>query len=282
MPLRPITILLLAMATAASATPIINAGDAWRYRKGTSAPQADWQMIDDASLDASWLTGPGGFGYGDGDDATELTDMEGAGGYRTVYIRRAFTVAAGELPATDEVILSIDYDDAYVAYLDGVEIARSALAPGNVGTEPAFDDGPSATREAGSPESTNLGLSPDALPPGDHILAVLGMNESLGSSDFSLIVNLSSQSPPPPLHWTLADSPVILGSTYSIPLGQTLTIDAGVEVRCPSGHQCHQLQWQRHRQRHRGRPDPLRPDDAGRHLGAHRAARRSRIHLQLL
>ena len=235
MPRRSISqlLLLLTMTGAACAVPIIEAGDDWRYRKGTSAPQANWQTIADAALDSSWLTGAGGFGYGDDDDTTELADMEGS--YRSVYIRKAFTVGPGDLPATDEIILSIDYDDAYVAYLDGVEIARSSLAPGEVGSEPAFDDGPSTTREAGSPEFTRLGSAPVALPPGDHVLAILGMNESLDSSDFSLIVDLTSQIPPPPLHWTLADSPVELANTFAIVSGQTLTIDAGVEVRCPTG-----------------------------------------------
>ncbi len=165
MPRRSISqlLLLLTMTGAACAMPIIDAGDDWRYRKGTSAPQANWQTVADAALDSGWLTGAGGFGYGDDDDATELADMEDS--YRSVYIRKAFTVEPGDLPATDEIILSIDYDDAYVAYLDGVEIARSSLAPGEVGSEPAFDDGPSTTREAGTPEFTRLGFAPVALPP---------------------------------------------------------------------------------------------------------------------
>jgi hypothetical protein len=111
----------------------VNSGDDWRYRKGTSAPQTGWQTIPDASLDATWLTGAGGFGYGDGDDATELLDMAGGSGYRTVYIRREFTVEPGDLIAADKVILDIDYDDAYVAYLDGVEVARSSISPGSSG-----------------------------------------------------------------------------------------------------------------------------------------------------
>ena len=224
---------VLSTAIPLSAAPLVNSGDDWRYFKGTVAPPVDWQTIPEASLDASWLTGPGGFGYGDGDDATVLDDMED--GYRTVYIRRTFTVAPDQLDPDEEVILTIDYDDAYVAYLDGVEIARSALAPGNVGTEPAHTDGPSTVREAGNAETINLGLASDLLPAGTHVLAILGMNESLGSSDFSLIPNLATQSPPPPLQWTLEDSPIILGSTFNVASGQTLTIEAGVEVQCPPG-----------------------------------------------
>lgn len=223
----------LSAAAPLLATPLVNSGDEWRYFKGTIAPQLNWQTIPDASLDASWLTGPGGFGYGDGDDATVLNDMED--GYRTVYIRRSFNVTPGLLGPDDDVILTVDYDDAYVAYLDGVEIARSSLAPGPVGTEPGHTDGPSSVREAGNPETINLGTVSSLLADGSHVLAILGMNESLDSSDFSLIADLETQAPPPPLHWTIEDSPIILESSYNVASGQTLTIDAGVEIQCPPG-----------------------------------------------
>ncbi|MGC6467733.1 MAG: hypothetical protein ACON5N_19300, partial [Akkermansiaceae bacterium] len=58
------TFATLAAAVPLFATPLVNSGDEWRYFKGTIAPQLNWQTIPDASLDASWLTGPGGFGYG--------------------------------------------------------------------------------------------------------------------------------------------------------------------------------------------------------------------------
>jgi hypothetical protein len=37
---------------------------------------------------ATWLAGASGFGYGDSDDATVLSDMQNA--YSTVYTRRLF------------------------------------------------------------------------------------------------------------------------------------------------------------------------------------------------
>ena len=55
--------------------PLVSHGDIWRYRKGTNAPPTGWQTNADDTLDASWLSGPGGFGYADNDDATVLTDM---------------------------------------------------------------------------------------------------------------------------------------------------------------------------------------------------------------
>ena len=82
-------------------TPLVNHGDNWSYRKGNSAPQADWKTSADASLDGTWLTGPGGFGFGDVDDATVLDDM--LNGYSTVYIRKSFEIPAGSDPARSRV-----------------------------------------------------------------------------------------------------------------------------------------------------------------------------------
>src|SRR6266550_4315360 len=74
---------------------LVNHGDLWRYRKGTSAPPAGWQTNTDTTLDGSWLTGPGGFGYGDAaiaGEATTLSDM--LNGYTTFYLRRSFDITS--------------------------------------------------------------------------------------------------------------------------------------------------------------------------------------------
>src|SRR6185503_10682393 len=107
-------------------TPLVSPGDTWRYHKGTNAPSAGWQTIADSSLNLQWGSGAGGFGYGDGDDATLLNDMgQGSMRYTTVYVRRTFNIS-GPLDPILVLRLVVDYDDAYVAYLDGQEIARSA------------------------------------------------------------------------------------------------------------------------------------------------------------
>ena len=65
----------------------IRPGDEWQFFRGTEPPSdpADaWQEID--FNDLGWETGQSGFGYGDGDDETILSDMQD--NYLTVYIRR--------------------------------------------------------------------------------------------------------------------------------------------------------------------------------------------------
>jgi hypothetical protein len=192
----------LPVGAATPDTLLVNHGDAWRYRKGTSAPQADWKTVGDAGLDGSWLSGPGGFGYADGDDATVLSDMLGAAGYTTLHIRRQFVITEAVDP-TRSLRLTVDWDDAYVVYLDGVELRRSTQAPGAVGVEPAFNATATTTHEAsgGTGGSViNLGAVGSKLGAGTHVLSVIGLNDSLTSSDFSLIVDLAVvDTPSPPL-----------------------------------------------------------------------------------
>jgi len=172
-------------------TPLVNHGDTWNYRKGSSEPQADWKTASDASLDGTWLTGPGGFGFGDGDDATELGDMEGS--YSTVYIRKSFEIPAGTDPIR-RVILTMDWDDGFVAYLDGVEVRRS---PNVAVANPLFDSVTVVNQNheafgggGPAPTSYDLGSAGALLAPGTHVLAVHGLNAGVASTDFSLIADL--------------------------------------------------------------------------------------------
>lgn len=107
----------LAAKNFVAAEPLVDAGEVWRYFKGTEAPPADWNQP--GFDDAGWLSGPTGIGYGDGDDATILSDMEG--NYLTVFCRKTFDVTNPD--AVDELILQVSIDDGFYAYLNGVEVA---------------------------------------------------------------------------------------------------------------------------------------------------------------
>jgi hypothetical protein len=161
---------------------LIERGAIWRYAKGTqpfSTPATAWRQP--GFDDSSWLSGPSGFGYGDDDDATILTDM--LNNYTSVACRRKFQLTAGDLAAEGELTLGMDFDDGFCAFLNGVEIARVNCDASFGHTSTA-----SGSREAGVED---LFVIPrNLLVEGENVLAVVGYNFSIGSSDFSLIPRL--------------------------------------------------------------------------------------------
>lgn len=161
----------------------IFSNDVWKYFIGNSEPNAFWRI--NGYDDKSWLQGKGGFGYADGDDSTVITQCY------AVYLRKEFFVAdTADIAAA---LLNIDYDDGFVAYINGFEIARSGL----MGTYPAFNTG-AADHEAkvytgGQYENftINKSLLSKCLINGTNILAIQVHNSNLGSSDLSAIPFLS-------------------------------------------------------------------------------------------
>src|SRR5206468_1197121 len=102
-------------------TKLIRTGDVWKFFKGTAEPTDGNRTWNTRTFDdAAWLEGPSGIGYGDGDDNTVLADMQNL--YTTVYARKSFTV--NDPADLLNLELDIDYDDGFVAYLNGQEVAR--------------------------------------------------------------------------------------------------------------------------------------------------------------
>jgi len=152
--------------------PLIRRHETWQYlADGRDAPNG-WTAAD---FDAKgWKTGPGGFGYGDGDDRT-LLDMKDK--YSRLYIRKTFDGDA--VTDAKEMALSISYDDGFIAYLNGKEVARSHVK-GSGETAKAIG------HEAGKFESFTIEDFRSLLRSGTNVIAIEGHNHSVDSSDFSL------------------------------------------------------------------------------------------------
>jgi hypothetical protein len=160
---------------------LVARGATWKFFRGRSEPSGgtlDWTKAGFA--DGGWETGAAGFGYDDDDDATVLADMED--GYTTVYIRKTFSVA--DPTSIGALELSINYDDGFIAFLNGGEIARSNAGP--AGSYPAFDDVAGASHNAGTFEAFRVTGAGALLVPGTNVLAAVGLNARIDSSDFSL------------------------------------------------------------------------------------------------
>jgi WD40 repeat protein/serine/threonine protein kinase len=157
---------------------IIPEGAEWRYFPGRSEPSPDLEWTAASFDDSSWASGPSGFGFADGDDATVLADM--AGTYTTLYARRAFEAPAAA--SIERLTLAVRADDGFVAYLNGMEVGRLRAPPGRIPSSGV------ATTYAQEPlEAAEIAIDPKLIVPGRNVLSIQGLNHSSTSTDFSLI-----------------------------------------------------------------------------------------------
>jgi hypothetical protein len=248
-------LMILAVPSLRAQTSLVSHGASWRYRKGTpanGAPQANWKTVADGGLDGTWLTGNGGFGYADNTNETSLCqtilgDMRNL--YSTVAMRKSFQVTSN-LNAASHLILTMDWDDGYIAWLDGAFLA-SSNSPGSP-AEPAIGAAASGLHESSLGDNTrqpatsyDLGAVGSRLPMGTHVLAIIGLNQSLGaSSDFIQVADLSLITNNPNCvsgaittntTWRASNSPIAVCGNVTINSGATLTIEPGVAVQFGSG-----------------------------------------------
>ncbi|HCE56805.1 MAG TPA: hypothetical protein DER09_03155, partial [Prolixibacteraceae bacterium] len=162
---------------------IVTETDEFKYYLPVTEPTEDWKVLN--FNDQGWTSGKGGFGYADNDDNTVVKVT------KSMFLRRTFN-----LPDSVNIfnlILDIDYDDAFVAYLNGAEIGRSENLPaGKPGINTEFSaDHEAQLYQGGQPE--RFMVYPGLLVRGTNILAVHILNTSSTSSDLSARVFLNAE-----------------------------------------------------------------------------------------
>ena len=163
---------------------LVNRGDNFRFLLPQSTPNRSWTSLD--YDDSSWQQGNSGFGYGDGDDATLVP-----AGTPSVYTRIVFTIE--DLDLVNNLFLDMDFDDGFIAHINGVEVARSNMLE----STPSFNSTAIVDREAtiyqsGTPQRFEITEFRSLLNSGDNVLAIQVHNISSSSSDLSLIPYLSA------------------------------------------------------------------------------------------
>jgi acid phosphatase type 7 len=141
----------------------------------TATPPEDW--MSPSFDDSSWTKGIPGLGYGDNDDETQLTDMSGK--YRTVYMRQQFELK--EAGRFGDIHLLMNYDDAFIVYLDGKEILRVGVGEGSGANAKNIQP-----HKAKGYEVFSLKEHLPLFTAGKHVLAIEGHNDDLASTGFTL------------------------------------------------------------------------------------------------
>lgn len=151
----------------------------WRFTRGTnevSSPVSAWRGLSFNDTGARWATGPSPFHYGDGlTTGTPLSDMRY--NYTCAYFRKTFIVANVE--ELDSLILDIDYDDGFVAWVNGTEIARDRVQ------NTFYTNTATSGHEAG-PIASFVKLAPTFVQAGTNVLTIQGFNTPINSSDFRM------------------------------------------------------------------------------------------------
>ncbi len=152
-----------------------------------------WTGTDEPFDDSAWNSGVGsvtGIGY-ERDASNDYGPWIGTDVHddmynknRSVYIRIAFDVE--DLDTVDELALKMLYDDAFVAWINGRQVARSTHVPAVVG----WDSGANAGHEAIDFEYFDITEHLDALVEGQNILAIHGLNHGITSSDLIFLPEL--------------------------------------------------------------------------------------------
>jgi hypothetical protein len=160
------------------------ATNTWKYIIPNSNLASDWNNL---SFDASaWNSGQMSVGYGDDDDETEISNPS-----TSVYALINFSIS--DTSKIKKALLDLDFDDGFVAYLNGIEIARVGLT----GTPPNWDelatDHEASLILGGNISSFEIDpmILKSAMKNGQNVLAIEVHNSSTTSSDLTMLPFLS-------------------------------------------------------------------------------------------
>jgi hypothetical protein len=212
---------------------VVNDNSNWSYAIPSAATPNTWIS---PSFDAStWSVGPGGFGFGDSDDNTPLPA-------NTISVYQRITFNVVDISLITKAIFNMDYDDGFVAYLNGVEIARNGLT--GIG-QPNYNQLASISHEAvlysgGYPDQfvyTQAQVQ-NAIINGTNVLCVETHNQTSTSSDFTsraflsfgISDNSANYGPTPawfvpPVELSSSNLPIVILNTNGITIPDEPKID---------------------------------------------------------
>jgi hypothetical protein len=183
------------LALGPTMTPLVTRDSLKRILVPTEPLTSDWRSARGFD-DSSWLSSsglPGGIGFGRGSGYESFISANlGSKMYNvngSCYIRIPFQFN-GDKGALDTLVMQIQYDDGFVAYLNGNEVARR-----NFTGEPAWDSVATASHnnaDAAVFELIDLSAHISKLRQGDNVLAIQGLNVSAKDSDFLIGADLTA------------------------------------------------------------------------------------------
>lgn len=146
---------------------------------GTTTP---WRLP--TFNDALWKTGNGPFGFGSFSNVTLGVNTSGTMQNKVpvLYVRKAFSATSGQASSTNELQLITRYNDGFIAFINGVEVARR-----NMGNTDMFAYRDQTAFNTNKPhvaaETIGLGAANTRLVTGINLLSIQTHNKSLTGND---------------------------------------------------------------------------------------------------
>lgn len=193
---------------------LIDQGSQWKYLDDGSDQGAAWLAND--FDDASWASGLAQFGYGDGDEATEISYAgEASAKSITTYFRKAFTLTESAIDGIGYV-MNVLYDDGVVIYLNGIEVIRANMPSGPVSFQTLAN---AAVGGAAEDTFTTFSIDKTLLQEGENHIAVELHQASASSSDISFDLELKA--------FIESDNPATIDDN---PYSTSMTSDVGLKA----------------------------------------------------
>ncbi|MFC1650028.1 lamin tail domain-containing protein [Candidatus Latescibacterota bacterium] len=160
---------------------VINMGDDLKYATGSVDISENWRTLE--FDDSEWLSGPSGIGSQGNKDSTMVSQSV------SLFIRKSFDVA--DVANITHALLQIDYDDGFVAYINGNEIIRSNI-DGTPGTFPTPTKSANAIRDmamyaGGNPDVFEIKNIQSFIKQGENVLSIEVHNRMRFFSNISVI-----------------------------------------------------------------------------------------------
>lgn len=154
---------------------VIPAGADWQYTFDQPVRGKDWTQEDFKA--EGWKTGPSAFGYGKVAFRTDVRDMRRK--HTVLYARREFQIE--QVDRLTEIGLQIDFSDAFIAYINGKEVARNG-----VGRSSGRNAQGVKLREQKGVQYFTLQDIGKHLKDGTNVLCIEAHNSSADKADFLL------------------------------------------------------------------------------------------------
>ncbi len=165
---------------------ILEFGSVWKYLDDGSDQGTAWQQS--SYDDSAWASGPAELGYGDGDEATEVSfGPNPANKFPTTYFRTSFPITAA---GSGQFTANMVRDDAAAVYLNGIEVFRDTHLPTNAEFNQFATSG-IATED----EPVTFSIDASLFSVGSNVLAVEVHQVGGTSSDISFDLELQGTIP---------------------------------------------------------------------------------------